>query len=527
MSHNKAMALAVLVALATPRAALAETRGAFVLHLEAGAGAVLSSYQRDTLGYGLGLGGALRAGVRVAGALSLQAGAGYRAFPAEQGAGFAADLMGGVRVEPLRGATTLFVDGNAGAVRTGPDWRFGYDVGVGLEFAAGRHLRLGPVLRFHHLMAASSDAPEDALAAVVGLSVSLQRGAPPPPPPIVEFQGAEWAALAAGPSPTAQVSDRDGDGVYDHRDLCPDEAEGDHPDRARLGCPAGDRDGDGVLDPDDQCRETPAGEHPDPERAGCPDGDDDGDGVVNQVDQCRAEAAGRAPDPQRAGCPAPDADGDMVPDSVDACPREAGAPATRARDHGCPGMVTVSEGQLRTRRPVLFAGEGDDLAPRSERVLEAVAEVLRLAPQVRRVRVEGHVDETDDAMALSERRASRVVTWLTAHGVDASRLESRGLGATRPVRPNTSRRNREHNRRVEFYLVDDAPAAPAAAPAPSSPPPATPAAAPVTPSEPAPLAAPAEASTPVAAPEAGEESAPEGRHGRHGRHHRRSRRHRH
>jgi outer membrane protein OmpA-like peptidoglycan-associated protein len=400
-------------------------------------------------------------------------------------------------------------------------------VGVGLEFAAGRHLRLGPVLRFHHLMAASSDAPEDALAAVVGLSVSLQRGAPPPPPPIVEFQGAEWAALAAGPRPTAQVSDRDGDGVYDHRDLCPDEAEGDHPDRARLGCPAGDRDGDGVLDPDDTCPDQAAGAAADPERAGCPDGDDDGDGVVNQVDQCRAEAAGRAPDPQRAGCPAPDADGDMVPDSVDACPREAGAPATRARDHGCPGMVTVSEGQLRTRRPVLFAGEGDDLAPRSERVLEAVAEVLRLAPQVRRVRVEGHVDETDDAMALSERRASRVVTWLTAHGVDASRLESRGLGATRPVRPNTSRRNREHNRRVEFYLVDDAPAAPAAAPAPSSPPPATPAAAPVTPSEPAPLAAPAEASAPVAAPEAGEESAPEGRHGRHGRHHRRSRRHRH
>lgn len=526
MSHNKAWALAVLVALATPRVARAETRGAFVLHLEAGAGAVLSSYQRDALGYGLGLGGALRAGVRLAGALSLQAGAGYRAFPAEQGAGFAADFMGGVRVEPLRGSTTLFVDGNAGAVRTGPDWRFGYDVGVGLEFAAGRHLRLGPVLRFHHLMAASNDAPADALAAVVGLSLSLQRGAPPPPPPVVEFQGAEWAALAAGPRPTAQVSDRDGDGVYDHRDQCPDEAEGDHPDRARLGCPAGDRDGDGVLDPDDTCPDQAAGASADPERGGCPDGDDDGDGVVNQIDQCRAEAAGRAPDPQRAGCPAPDGDGDMVPDSVDACPREAGAPATRARDHGCPGMVTVREGQLRTRRPVLFAGEGDTLAPRSERVLEAVAEVLRLAPQVRRVRVEGHVDERDDAMALSERRASRVVTWLTAHGVDASRLESRGLGATRPVRPNTSRRNREHNCRVEFYLVEDAPSAPAAssaAPAAPPSPPAAPAAAPATPFEPAALPAPAD--TP--APEAGDEAAPEGRHGRHGRHHRRSRRHRH
>jgi hypothetical protein len=311
-------------------------------------------------GYGLGLGVALRAGVRLAGALSLQAGCGLSRLSRGAGCGLRCGLYGrrspraapGGRPRSSSMATRgRCAPGPTGASATTSAW--------GWSLPRADTSASGPCCVSITSWPRRTTRPRDALAAVVGLSVSLQRGAPPPPPPIVEFQGAEWAALAAGPRPTAQVSDRDGDGVYDHRDLCPDEAEGDHPDRARLGCPAGDRDGDGVLDPDDTCPDQARrGGGPIPSARDAPDGDDDGDGVVNQVDQCRAEAAGRAPDPQRAGCPAPDADGDMVPDSVDACPREAGAPATRARDHGCPGMVTVSEGQLRTRRPVLFAGGG-------------------------------------------------------------------------------------------------------------------------------------------------------------------------
>ncbi len=494
-------------------------RGALALHAELGVGTMLSAYQRETLGYGFGGAVALRGSVRLTVPVSLQLSTGYRVYPADQGAGSATDFTAGVRLQPFAKVRTLFVDGNVGVVRTGSDWRAGFDVGVGLEFLVSRHLRLGPMVRMFNLVSAQEDAPADALSWVVGLSVSLQRGVPPPRPVVREFEGAEWAN-AGRPMAQTPVSDRDGDGVYDHRDLCPDEPEGDHPDRSRMGCPAGDRDGDGILDPDDACPAVPVGATPDPQRAGCPDGDDDQDGIGNQRDQCPAEAAGRSVDPQRLGCPAPDRDGDTVPDAVDACPSEPGAPSSEARRHGCPAMVTIAGGVLRTRRPVLFAGTGDALVPRSERVLEGVAEVLRLSPQLGRVRVEAHVDEMSEAsaaMALSTRRAARVVAWLIAHGIAPERLEAVGRGDSQPYRPNDTRRNREHNRRVEFHLADGpAPAASAAAP-------------PAAPTAPAEAPADAPAASPAAAPEeapaagpAVEEEAP-GRHGRRGRHGGRSR----
>ena len=71
------------------------------------------------------------------------------------------------------------------------------------------------------------------------------------------------------PVPTAVVkldvgeSDRDGDGVIDDDDRCPD-TPGVIENR---GCPDGDRDGDGVVDRLDNCPDTPGT----PENFGCPD----------------------------------------------------------------------------------------------------------------------------------------------------------------------------------------------------------------------------------------------------------------
>ncbi len=438
-------------------AARAEERGRLALHLEAGVGTMLSSFQRDRLDYGLGLSGAVRAGVHLVGPLSLQASAGYRLYPSDQGSGYVTGLTLGARVEPLRGSTTLFVDANAGPHRTGPDWRFGYDVGVGVEFALGSTLRLGPMLRFQHVMATDDDLPEDALAWVIGVSVSLQRrhlGAPPPP--------SEPEAPPPPPEAPPPPSDRDNDGVSDGDDLCPDQPAGSRPDVRRRGCPTPDSDGDGVLDADDRCPSTPAGDHPDPDRPGCPDGDNDADGVLNHGDQCPDQPRGLSADPARPGCPAPDRDGDTVPDASDACPTRPGAPSSDPRRNGCPGLVTVSGGLIRINRPVFFGTDSDEILPTSDPVLTAVAETLRLAPQIRRVMVEGHTDSQgnpDHNMDLSQRRAASVVRWLTAHGVEAERLASTGLGQTRPLRANITARNRALNRRVEFHVLDPAPAA--------------------------------------------------------------------
>jgi hypothetical protein len=116
-----------------------------------------------------------------------------------------------------------------------------------------------------------------------------------------------------------ELLDRDGDGVADEDDSCPDE-----PGLATLaGCP--DRDGDGVADSDDACPE----EVGTAEAGGCPlvgEGDRDGDGVLDDSDACADE-----PGPQRTdGCP--DGDGDGVADADDACPSEPGV----GEQSGCP-----------------------------------------------------------------------------------------------------------------------------------------------------------------------------------------------
>jgi outer membrane protein OmpA-like peptidoglycan-associated protein len=275
------------------------------------------------------------------------------------------------------------------------------------------------------------------------------------------------------------LHDSDNDGVGDTTDLCPNDPAGAHPDPQRAGCPEADADTDGVFDRDDQCVTTPAGAHPDPERPGCPDADSDNDGVLDHDDQCRTVHSGPHPDASRPGCPLPDRDHDSVPDNTDHCPDQPGAPHPDPNRNGCPGLVRVEGGQVRILQQVFFATNSDRILPRSFPVLQAVADALRASPDIRRVAIEGHTDnQGDDArnLQLSDRRATSVMTWLTQHGIDAARLEAHGYGETRPLASNDTRPGRAQNRRVEFHIVDPAPAssappasAPSAAPASASP----------------------------------------------------------
>ena len=63
-------------------------------------------------------------------------------------------------------------------------------------------------------------------------------------------------------------------------------------------------------------------------------------------------------------------------------------------------------------------------------------------------------------MTLSRKRAESVTRWLVSNGVDASRLSPVGCGPKRPLEPNITAESRRKNRRVEFHLVDPAPAEP-------------------------------------------------------------------
>jgi outer membrane protein OmpA-like peptidoglycan-associated protein len=479
-----------------------------VIHLEVGGARMLSTHQRETLGYDNGITGMARPGIRIADVFGVELSVGALWFPSMQGMGSVFLAGGGVRFEPMLGRVgRLVVDGHASYGYTGVLSRFALDVGLMFEFRATDSVGLGPYVRYTHLFASGPSDGEDAMMISYGLSLSIGESASHPG---IDTDGDGFfddvdlcVADAAGPLPDparlgcpladadhdgirdrddvcpneaqgrtpdpersgCPLLDTDGDGVYDRDDLCAHEPQGDRPDPARMGCPLSDADGDGVFDPDDACPTTAQGPHPDPARPGCPDGDDDDDGVLNADDLCRTEHqfATFHPDPDRLGCPLADRDLDTVPDVTDACPDVPGAPSASPRRNGCPGLVRVYFDRIDIEQPVYFATGRDTILPRSRAVLTALAEALSLTDGIRRISIEGHTDDigTEEAnLDLSTRRAASVMQWLIAHGIDASRLEAHGFGESTPIAEGTSRAAREENRRVGFRVID-----PAAAPA--------------------------------------------------------------
>jgi outer membrane protein OmpA-like peptidoglycan-associated protein len=70
--------------------------------------------------------------------------------------------------------------------------------------------------------------------------------------------------------------------------------------------------------------------------------------------------------------------------------------------------------------------------------------------------IEGHTDNVGDAaanQALSDKRAAAVKAYLVEKGIDASRLEAKGLGATKPKAGNDTAEGRQTNRRVELVKM--------------------------------------------------------------------------
>jgi outer membrane protein OmpA-like peptidoglycan-associated protein len=102
---------------------------------------------------------------------------------------------------------------------------------------------------------------------------------------------------------------------------------------------------------------------------------------------------------------------------------------------------------------IYFDTDLAELKPESGPTLNEIARMLELRPQMS-LFVDGHTDDqgSDDYnLDLSRRRAVAVVDSLIRdHGIDAARLEARGLGETVPVDSNESESGRTMNRRVEL-----------------------------------------------------------------------------
>jgi outer membrane protein OmpA-like peptidoglycan-associated protein len=92
------------------------------------------------------------------------------------------------------------------------------------------------------------------------------------------------------------------------------------------------------------------------------------------------------------------------------------------------------------------------IRPEAMGELNAIAKVLTSNPALK-VEIGGHTDSDGDAAAnlsLSERRADAVKAQLVALGIAATRLTTKGYGATKPVADNATFEGKAANRRVEF-----------------------------------------------------------------------------
>jgi len=103
------------------------------------------------------------------------------------------------------------------------------------------------------------------------------------------------------------------------------------------------------------------------------------------------------------------------------------------------------------------------IRPISFRILDAVVDIMKQNPDIKKVRVEGHTDSKgSDAynIKLSQRRSNAVRDYLISHGIEADRLVAVGYGETRPVADNNTAEGRARNRRVEFTILEQEGVAP-------------------------------------------------------------------
>lgn len=128
------------------------------------------------------------------------------------------------------------------------------------------------------------------------------------------------------------------------------------------------------------------------------------------------------------------------------------------------GNIKIAEGVPDTRHKLLDEGKFSTTAilfdvnkavikPESTGAIKDIADVLNQHKEVR-VKITGHTDADGNAasnLTLSQKRAEAVKNELvSSYGIDASRIETEGKGATQPVADGKTKEGKAANRRVEF-----------------------------------------------------------------------------
>lgn len=187
--------------------------------------------------------------------------------------------------------------------------------------------------------------------------------------------------------------------------------------------PVTDRDGDGIPDGEDQCPDDPEDLDNFEDSDGCPDPDNDQDGILDGDDECPNE-----------------------PETYNGAEDEDGCP-----DHSkvvvisCPG-----DGPIKTF--VYYNKKTLKIRKQDYAVLDAVVEVIKANPQILRAQVAAHCDKKGKKkknIKITKKMAAKVIDYLVGKGVDKQIFSAAGYGGECQVSKKAM-----HNNRIEFILLE-------------------------------------------------------------------------
>jgi len=115
--------------------------------------------------------------------------------------------------------------------------------------------------------------------------------------------------------------------------------------------------------------------------------------------------------------------------------------------------------RLILQEKLLFESGSVGIKPEMRPVLDKLYEIIKDLPNP--VEVEGHTDSIPISTErfpsnweLSTARASTIVRYFIANGINSERLKASGYADTRPIAPNTTPEGRAQNRRVEIVILN-------------------------------------------------------------------------
>ena len=250
--------------------------------------------------------------------------------------------------------------------------------------------------------------------------------------------------------------DNDGDGILDTSDECANEPEDFDQWKDGDGCPELDNDEDGILDPNDQCKNEPEDRDNYQDGDGCPELDNDQDGVLDPADKCPVDKEDVDQWQDGDGCPEPDNDNDKKLDADDKCPNDAENYNGYNDEDGCPDILFTCK-EFIIDDKVYFKTGSAKIEPKSFKLLDAVASTILEHPEAEVTEVQGHTDMRGARkmnLKLSDKRAKSVAEYLTKKGVPAERLQGTGYGPDKPFEEGKSGPEYyDQNRRVQFIVL--------------------------------------------------------------------------